>query len=382
MNLLLIIKKFLIYDALTDAEFNQKLTERDNRQSTVTGIIIFIVELGMIILTLVNPGMYQPELLWIYRVHYISLACFAAASFFVTKYFDTHPIAKQKHLLKQTIIVNFFGIAWGASLTLLDQSNGNQVVVYLTFMLLLTAGNLIHPIYTGSILIIIQVIFITALPHFQPVEDLIAGVQLNTSFFVLFAFLISRQLFIKDYKDYIKDHVIDLQHDELVKRNHQLIMINKIDPMTKLYNRYSLDETLKLEFDIAKTKNQNVGILMIDIDKFKQFNDTYGHINGDKCIIEVGKIILSISETYGGFPFRYGGDEFLYLIRNTDESGLQDIINKINDSIAKIDLHIIEETIPVNLSIGWCIGSTKDFKDAWEMIDQADKDLYRIKLSK
>jgi diguanylate cyclase (GGDEF)-like protein len=144
------------------------------------------------------------------------------------------------------------------------------------------------------------------------------------------------------------------------------------DEMTGLYNQSSL-ETIKDRYKGSDTK---VGVIFIDIDNFKHFNDTFGHDTGDEVIKQVAnKIKSSIREI--DFAFRYGGDEFLVMVFNQPKGIVFKIANRIFDKINSIE---DKKFGKVSISVGIAF-YPDDSNDLEEVIKLADKNLYIAKNS-
>lgn len=166
-----------------------------------------------------------------------------------------------------------------------------------------------------------------------------------------------------------------------IRKNKKINMLNSklkelsiMDPLTKVYNRGYLNETLK----IACESKKQVTFIMIDIDYFKLYNDNYGHINGDKALIEVAKIIKSVFED--DMIFRYGGEEFSVisyktideLIKYLDELRLE-LYNK------NIKHEYSEASDRITLSIGLASSILYTDNDLLELTKAADENLYKSK---
>lgn len=164
------------------------------------------------------------------------------------------------------------------------------------------------------------------------------------------------------------------KNKKINKLNAQLKELNTIDPLTKVYNRGYLNEKL----EVMCENKEEVSFIMIDIDYFKLYNDNYGHINGDKALIEVSKIIKSVFKD--DMVFRYGGEEFSVLSYKT--------IEELIKYVEKLRLEIYNKNIEhkyskvsdrITLSIG--LASSKLYKDdaLIELNKKADENLYKSK---
>ena len=105
---------------------------------------------------------------------------------------------------------------------------------------------------------------------------------------------------------------------ELVATNDRLTVIASIDMLSGLANRRGFQSRLDFEWMKAQQYDSELSLLMIDVDHFKLFNDTYGHPEGDVCLSRLGETLAGIAAETMGFAGRYGGEEFCLLLPNTD----------------------------------------------------------------
>lgn len=142
-----------------------------------------------------------------------------------------------------------------------------------------------------------------------------------------------------------------------------------VDGLTGLYNRRHLDEVLLREVERAKRYRQPLALLMMDIDDFKKYNDTYGHPAGDKLLQDLAKFLLNAVRATD-MIFRYGGEEFTVVLSRTFKQEAVEVAKRI--------LNLERHKLPVTISMGLACfldeGLTKD-----ELIEQADSALYQAK---
>lgn len=151
------------------------------------------------------------------------------------------------------------------------------------------------------------------------------------------------------------------------------------DFLTQLYNRNFFFMQIHHITADALRQSKPYGILMIDIDHFKNVNDTYGHHAGDTAIMHVASILKSTART-SEYCIRWGGEEFLILIPHTTISELRKFAERLRAAIEKSLVCVVEEkvTFPVTISIGGVVGLSETAK---ELIVKADKLLYEAKNS-
>ena len=148
------------------------------------------------------------------------------------------------------------------------------------------------------------------------------------------------------------------------------------DPLTGLYNRRMLDEHLPRVIEARKVDHGTLSLLMIDVDHFKQLNDTLGHLAGDELLRSIGQIIRS-SLREGDLAFRYGGDEFVILCDGCDAAAARHLerLASLVDQLAKP----LKLPFPPRLTFGVRQWSEIDCPSAESLLAQADRLLYDAK---
>ena len=150
------------------------------------------------------------------------------------------------------------------------------------------------------------------------------------------------------------------------------------DPLTGLYNRRYLEESLNRELHRAKRTGRNVSLVMLDLDHFKQFNDTFGHQGGDILLKEAAEVIKSRVRA-GDIACRYGGEEFALILAEVDTEGAQRCVENIRERIKHLSLHNRGQTLgTVTISAG-IAAYPSDADSSEDLIHAADQALYRAK---
>lgn len=152
-----------------------------------------------------------------------------------------------------------------------------------------------------------------------------------------------------------------------------LVIQKETDVLTGLNNRRKLFQTMAvLE---AGGSDKPSGVLMIDIDKFKEFNDSYGHAAGDRCLQSCGHVFAKFSADYDIDFYRYGGEEFVALAYGYDEKELLALAEKIRTTVENERMDELNTTI----SVGIAYSAKEEVRNYEHVIDQADKAVYRAK---
>jgi diguanylate cyclase (GGDEF)-like protein/PAS domain S-box-containing protein len=154
------------------------------------------------------------------------------------------------------------------------------------------------------------------------------------------------------------------------------------DGLTGLANRRRFDERLREEWARAYRDRSCLGLLMIDVDHFKAYNDEYGHPAGDACLRKVAAIIAAETQRTGDLAARYGGEEFAMLLPNTDAAGCERIGERIRKSIREAGLvHAASPSGRVTASIGGaaCHPTRERTAGTGSLVEAADRALYAAK---
>lgn len=177
--------------------------------------------------------------------------------------------------------------------------------------------------------------------------------------------------------DLVKAHVANYQkNDKLKHQNRRLHMLSIEDPLTGLPNRRAMEIDIRHAAAISKRQSQPYSIALIDIDYFKKYNDAYGHQAGDEALIFLAEK-LTCNLRASDKIFRYGGEEFLFLMPLTSLEGAKIATQRICDTIA----HAKHPHEPSDLGfLTVSIGVASSFSENWEIVvEQADSALYDAK---
>jgi len=169
--------------------------------------------------------------------------------------------------------------------------------------------------------------------------------------------------------------------DRLAEANRRLEALAAEDALTGLQNRRSFDAALAREYRRARRNCKSLGLLMIDADWFKPYNDYYGHPAGDECLRQIGRAIFSQIRRPADIAARYGGEEFAVLLPDTDEPGAATIAALIRRAVQELEIeHLASPNRLVTVSIGAAaVASFHDPVGPQRLLGEADRALYRAK---
>ena len=168
---------------------------------------------------------------------------------------------------------------------------------------------------------------------------------------------------------------------QLEEANHNLQKMSCVDGLTGIANRRRFDDTLLSEWNFAALAKRPLSLIILDIDYFKNYNDTYGHLIGDECLKQVALAINNLLKRTRDIFARYGGEEFAAVLPNTDMQGALTVAERIRTEIES--LMIPHANSPVNKYVTISLGVAsvipgEDFVPN-TIINDADKALYLAK---
>ncbi|MDR1309344.1 MAG: diguanylate cyclase [Deltaproteobacteria bacterium] len=182
----------------------------------------------------------------------------------------------------------------------------------------------------------------------------------------------------------------EIRHRDMVEaalkeseNNYRILALH--DPLTKIYNRSYFNEAGNREVEITRRRGDELCLLMMDLDKFKRFNDTFGHLSGDAALIHITRIVQEIQRRTDIFA-RFGGEEFVLLLPQTPFTGGKIIAEKLRAEIASRRDPAPNTSEPITISIGLAsLTQIEALKEASseavlrDLISRADEALYDAK---
>jgi diguanylate cyclase (GGDEF)-like protein len=167
---------------------------------------------------------------------------------------------------------------------------------------------------------------------------------------------------------------------ELVATNDRLTVIASIDMLSGLANRRGFQSRLDFEWMKAQQYDCDLSLLMIDVDHFKLFNDTYGHPEGDACLARLGECLAGIAAETMGVAGRYGGEEFCLLLPNTTTIRAREIGEMVRTSVLELAMpHRTSSHQCVTVSVGVASSRPNSGLRPGDLIEAADAALYAAK---
>lgn len=316
-----------------------------------------------------------------------------------------HKANQVKNSTIKALLVSYLTLTmiWGAVFTFSAKNTGGSLAAFLIILLLgsllmyMDSRTLLIP-YLASILV-----FIIGHQLAPPPVQALVKHYLNLAIFLVLAWFISRNLYKAYTREFKARDLIEVQNrllkeanqellQEIVAReeaqknleiaNQELVQLSLVDQLTGIPNRRSLELFLRFEWHRGLREQSSIAIIMIDIDRFKAYNDCYGHVQGDKVLARVAAALDGSRRRSTDFVARYGGEEFLFTALNIDEAGTFTLAEMIRKNVEA--LHIQHDASPsspwLTISLGALTivpGSVESYSDAIHMADLALYDAKR-----
>ena len=168
---------------------------------------------------------------------------------------------------------------------------------------------------------------------------------------------------------------------ELEQAVKHLEHLSTTDELTRLANRRSFDIALTREWNRARRNKSSIALLMIDVDRFKNYNDIYHHQLGDEALKKVAKVIAEFANRPGDVAARYGGEEFALILSNPSVTHLAEVAEQLRKQVHELKIEHGDSDVDdyLTISIGTSIIKAPDFDDYSPLISAADGALFQAK---
>ncbi len=166
---------------------------------------------------------------------------------------------------------------------------------------------------------------------------------------------------------------------ELSEKNRELEKLSAIDSLTGLMNRRFFDKRILAETRRSKREMTPLSVAILDIDHFKRINDTYGHLCGDHCLKEFAKLLQQEIKRPSDTISRYGGEEFVLILPNTDVNGVLSLIERVREKVEAMPIYFESHQFNMTVSIGACSRVVQDDSENISILGFIDTLLYEAK---
>lgn len=255
-----------------------------------------------------------------------------------------------------------------------EPNHGVMYILYLVplFTLVLPGELLERTLATFGAFLILPGIMVAR--GWDPLLITSTGLVLGSSIFI--------SIIVGHFAIYRMNRINFIQSRELEKQKSRIEELAMFDQLTGLYERHEMDKRLEEEYDRARRYEQKFSVLMIDLDHFKEINDTYGHAMGDTVLETVGNILEDVAENQlrsSDVAGRYGGEEFCIMLPTADRGGARNVAERIRKNLKETDFRTDDgESFQVTCSIG-VAELTTDVHEPELLVQRADQALYEAK---
>ncbi len=388
MRILDVLKRMLVLDIPSHykVEFQRDNNKIIMNKGRVIAFTIIGIEILLIIFKFTEPNaLIYPDVCYI--AMYVIIA--TAMIVYLVIYYKVSKYAIQERTYN--VIILFFSsfiLLWSAGLSIIDQVAYGQVTAYIITSLSIAVFTHLKP--TTSILMYVscQILFVIFLPKVQMSESVLIGNIINTNVLTILAILVARMQYKKRVVDFINNKTIEekneafkIVNNKLQAANEKLEKLSLTDSLTALNNRRSFNQQIAYEWERSKRFRLSLSVIYIDIDFFKAYNDRYGHVAGDHCLIQIAKVLETFSRRSTDFVARFGGEEFVVLHLNLRKKEIIEIAEKLRREVEELQIvHGVSPISPyVTISLGVNTVIPSDHNSIESLIEGADKALYIAK---
>lgn len=295
-----------------------------------------------------------------------------------------------------------FIMIWGAMISLNDQVQYGSIIVFFVNVFIASFMFYLRPAYTFISLLVAGLIFFICLPYYQHSSFILAGHYINTSIYMIFVWFLARENYTGFVRNFLDQKVIEeksrmlersnsqllteIQIHERTKKdlqlaNEQLLVISTLDALTGIPNRRRLDEVLQDLWNTAVVKQMPIAIMMIDIDFFKLYNDTHGHLAGDHCLQAVAEVLNACRQNEYDFVARFGGEEFIFVSVGMSKADTLLLGENIRLGIEELGIEHEKSPVAAWVTVSLGISHTHPGKTdkLTNSLERADQALYKAK---
>jgi diguanylate cyclase (GGDEF)-like protein len=287
---------------------------------------------------------------------------------------------------KNIYVISTFisGVVWGSLALFLDASwnASHQITLFIIYVGITAAAfNTNSSVFVSYLAFYIPPILMLVYALLQKSS----GLPYELAFLIIIYMMLMYATSLKYHNYLTKSLQLRFKNEELAndlkQANNKLSHLADMDELSQIHNRRSMNKFLLQEWNWHHENKKPLSLLMIDIDFFKQYNDTYGHSQGDRCILEIAKILKKNIREDIDLASRYGGEEFVVILRDTDGLEALNIAQRISLNVLSKQIeHICSDVSEyLTISIGLSTMVPKVLGEEIKIFDIADERLYKAK---
>lgn len=381
------LKYCKVYECLKIPDRYKQEFRNENAKINITRIkSILLVLITMSTLVGIYLSFYKmryytlptPNAITMHVVMVVFCCIFWVVTSFITK--DENCVIRYASWINIVFII--YIIAWSMLFSLNSQITNGQITVYILGIIFLSILLYTEPYILAICYFLMNCVFTIILPYFHTKGSLLVSHRINSFCLITVAWFIEVLLYKNRLHDHIQRKIIEEQNKELANLNSVLERLSSIDELTGIYNRGFFNRMISVNWSHSVREHIVLSGAMIDIDFFKSYNDHYGHLAGDECLKNVVNAVSSIIRRPMDLIARFGGEEFIVLLPNTDTNGAYHLCESMRKAVEELSIPNLNSTFGyVTISIGVCTVHPEYDCNYLDFLDNVDKALYQAKKS-
>ncbi len=375
------IKSYLLIDRIPDSEIARINIQR----LTIYFYILFAVHLLHVVffwLELANGNAHTTESVYQWRIGIIIAQGITAVLVLAAAIFIYY--IRKKGLLQSKAAIYLPGMAalayliHGVVICLIDQLVTSAITPYFIASIAVALGIILKPQVSLTIYPLAYLLFYLLIPITQTDREILMSVRANGFTATSVGLALSIIIWRTNLVTMIQSKLIERQKEELEKKNTRLEQMVRTDMLTGLYNRMRFTEFVEMEAARIKRTGENSTLIFMDLDHFKEVNDSYGHPSGDTVLKWIAGVIKGQLRSTDILA-RFGGEEFAILLPDTSVEGACKVAEKIRSAIENCTFPGKMENLKMTASFGVAPLNTDEIDNFHRTYKKADAALYRAK---
>lgn len=327
-----------------------------------------------------------------YALVYLALFIMSFVFYYIIKFQSKDIDKNDKKILATVSIMTAFYMGWVSSLLFVNRNLEASVIIYTAVIVIITQGVYLAPRFSAWFVVLSTTLFLVTNFARNGIEDLDFEATVGIIILSFISFIVSysrycnrcravyNEILIVEQNKQLDDMVKELQEQKniLEKTNEELESAYVRDSMTGLYNRWYWNKVFESTLEKCKNSENLTAVYMMDVDNFKNINDTKGHSMGDKCLIAIAEVLRrETSQIADCDVFRMGGEEFVVFCSDIDKANAIKLGDAILKNIQNIEIMGLDTMLTV--SVGLHIQKVENRSDIETFIVKADKAMYESK---
>ncbi len=366
-----------------EERFHTKANERHRQMFFPLSLAIFLAEF---VLTGFQALRFGVDLLQL-SYFYIYLVAAIVSGVFLVLYqgYRKGRFKRHQHVVDYAFVLCFFGLALLTSLAEIQTLHTLSIIfiIFSSFVSILLYFSVKTLFLTVGFANLALIICITL---FNFSWDIKFGLILNTVFLLMANLCLIIPFHNGHVQSFNQEIELERANAVLKKTNLRLEVMNKqleetsvTDALTGILNRLAFNKALALSYEQALLMGEGVGVILLDVDHFKQYNDHFGHLEGDRCLKLIAHTIQQNLKRPSDHVFRYGGEEFVVLLPGSTAEGAETVAIRILQEIENLNIPQAKNEQHITISAGVHAMTPERDDNMFSLVDKADKALYHAK---